>query len=70
MSLTNIVILRYQTHGRRFEVPCFRNRVDEYLASGREEPPTQVEKMVAFLEFLTISQTTSDKFKPPKRFIQ
>ena len=48
MSLANIVILRYQTHGRRFEVPCFRNRVDEYLASGREEPPTQVEKMVAF----------------------
>lgn len=46
--MSNIVIVRYQTHGKRFEVPCFRNRVDEYFATGRETSPANIEKIVAF----------------------
>ena len=43
----DIVVVRLQSHGHRFELPCHRHRMEVYIRSGRQQPPETISGIVA-----------------------
>lgn len=35
----DIVVVRLNSHGHRFELPCHRQKIEEYMKKGRVQPP-------------------------------